>query len=149
MSSYPDVVTIMLGTNDAYESNWDEGQFYADYTELVRNYTLLASHPKVYLMSPPPVYENYYADKYFNVTAVNEWFPKQIPRIVKELNLAGYVNVFDVMGGRNHTHFEYFCNGQNCDSIHPNNAGLYRIATIVYNSLFGPTMNAKPPNNEW
>ena len=35
LDSKPDIVTIMIGTNDAYEDNWDERQFRVDFKEMV------------------------------------------------------------------------------------------------------------------
>lgn len=100
-------------------------------------------------MIPPPVYENSYNGKVFNTTAIDYFFPKYLPEIGQDIQAAGIVNVFQPLGGKNHTHFEYFCNGQNCDTIHPNNAGLYRIASLVYGVLFGPGMNNQPDSPKW
>ena len=58
MNSKPDIVTIMLGTNDAYEENWNEKQFRSDYLELANRFKQLSTNPKIYLMIPPPIYAN-------------------------------------------------------------------------------------------
>ncbi len=50
----------MLGTNDAYEIYWNEGDYKRDYKEMISNFIKLDSKPKVYLMIPPPVHANYY-----------------------------------------------------------------------------------------
>jgi lysophospholipase L1-like esterase len=58
LKSEPDVVIIMLGTNDTKPQNWKfESEFVADYTELVKSFQTLASKPKVYVCRPCPVPE--------------------------------------------------------------------------------------------
>jgi lysophospholipase L1-like esterase len=52
----PDVVIIMLGTNDTKPQNWaHKDEFVADYKELVETFKNLASKPRVYICRPPPV----------------------------------------------------------------------------------------------
>ena len=73
-----------------------------------------------------------------------------IPDIAKEIGATGVIDVYEKMGGIKHKQYYYFCNGQNCDSVHPNDAGYYRIASIVYGSLFGPGVDGnKPKSDKW
>lgn len=52
----PDVVVIMLGTNDAKPQNWaNSGAFSSDYHELIDHYRALGA--KVYIATPPTVFE--------------------------------------------------------------------------------------------
>jgi lysophospholipase L1-like esterase len=52
----PDVVIIMLGTNDTKPPNWKhEAEFVADYKELVNSFLALESKPRVYVCRPCPV----------------------------------------------------------------------------------------------
>jgi lysophospholipase L1-like esterase len=55
----PDVVSIMLGTNDTHPNNWPElsGAYYQDAVELVTTYQNLVNSPRVILMTVPPVKE--------------------------------------------------------------------------------------------
>lgn len=54
----PDVVIIMLGTNDTKPQNWKhEAEFVADYTELVKSFHALESKPRIYVCRPCPVPE--------------------------------------------------------------------------------------------
>jgi lysophospholipase L1-like esterase len=54
----PNVVIIMLGTNDSKPQNWQfESEFVADYTALVKSFQALASSPKIYICRPCPVIE--------------------------------------------------------------------------------------------
>jgi lysophospholipase L1-like esterase len=53
----PDIVLIMLGTNDTKVNNWITVEtFIADYRALVRFYQALPSQPKVYALTPPAAF---------------------------------------------------------------------------------------------
>ena len=53
----PDLVTIMLGTNDGKPYNWRYGtNFLTDYTDLIASYTNLSSHPRILICTPCPVF---------------------------------------------------------------------------------------------
>ena len=53
----PNVVIIMLGTNDTKPQNWaHHDEFYADYKELVETFKNLDSKPKIFLVRPTPVF---------------------------------------------------------------------------------------------
>ena len=58
----PDIVIIMLGTNDAWSGNWNvvQNDFERDYTELVNTYKSLDSRPILYLTK---VCEDYGTDR--------------------------------------------------------------------------------------
>jgi lysophospholipase L1-like esterase len=52
----PNIVVIMLGTNDTKSLNWPHhDEFYADYKALVQTFQNLASKPRVYICRPVPV----------------------------------------------------------------------------------------------
>ena len=52
----PDVVVIMLGTNDTKVQNWvHHDEFYADYKDLVEIFKNLPSKPRVFICRPCPV----------------------------------------------------------------------------------------------
>ena len=48
----PDIVLLMLGTNDTKVRNWDPEIFRRDYTRLVESYRELPSKPRVILIAP-------------------------------------------------------------------------------------------------
>ena len=53
----PDVVLLMLGTNDSKPPNWKGIEpFSADYRELIAHYQSLGSAPEVYPMTPPALF---------------------------------------------------------------------------------------------
>jgi lysophospholipase L1-like esterase len=55
LSSNPDVVVIMLGTNDTKPANWrhSANDYEADYRDLISDFQKLASKPRIYLCLPP------------------------------------------------------------------------------------------------
>lgn len=53
----PNVVIIMLGTNDTKPKNWaHHDEFYADYKELVETFKNLDSKPRIFVVRPTPVF---------------------------------------------------------------------------------------------
>lgn len=52
----PDVVIIMLGTNDTKPQNWiHKAEFESDYRDLIKSFQDLTPAPKVYICRPVPV----------------------------------------------------------------------------------------------
>ncbi len=52
----PDLVLLMLGTNDTKAVNWNAEAYARDLGELIENYRGLESRPQVFLLLPPPVF---------------------------------------------------------------------------------------------
>lgn len=51
----PDIVVIMLGTNDAKFKYWDEIKYVKDYARLCQS--LLRKNTELYIMIPTPMYD--------------------------------------------------------------------------------------------
>lgn len=55
----PNIVIIMLGTNDACDGvNETTASFITDYKTLIGAFEALPSKPKIYLVMPPPIYNS-------------------------------------------------------------------------------------------
>jgi lysophospholipase L1-like esterase len=55
----PNIVIIMLGTNDASDgANKDTASFVADYKTLIAPFQALPTKPSIYLVMPPPIYNS-------------------------------------------------------------------------------------------
>ena len=52
----PDIVLLMLGTNDTKSRNWDPEIFRRDYRRIVESYRTLPSAPRVILIAPIRVF---------------------------------------------------------------------------------------------
>lgn len=124
----PDLVIIMLGSNDAKPQNWRYGTNYiSDYLALIASYTSLTSHPSIYLCTPCP---GYGAGAYsINPGVIHT----NIVPAIHEISLdTGWplIDVHNIMAG----HPEWFP-----DLIHPNSAGATAMATGICASLVDPS----------
>jgi acetyl esterase/lipase/lysophospholipase L1-like esterase len=55
----PDIITLMLGTNDTKPINWAySSEFEADYIAMVDTFASISSHPKIILCLPTPIFSN-------------------------------------------------------------------------------------------
>ena len=125
LSFQPDVVVIMLGTNDTKPQNWQHReQFQSDYALLIHRYHSLPSHPRVWLAYPTPV------------TGENEYKIREAPvdtelgmiRAVARANNAGVIDIHSALM----PHADAFP-----DHVHPNADGAGYVASTVYQSLTG------------
>jgi acyl-CoA thioesterase I len=121
----PDVVIIMLGTNDTKPHNWrHKDEFVADYTELVNSFLALESKPRVYVCRPCPVPEP--GNFGINEAGVRE----QIP-LVDALAAKHKLGVIDM-----HAALE----GKPAmlpDRVHPNSDGAGEMAKAAFTVLTG------------
>jgi lysophospholipase L1-like esterase len=121
----PDIVVIMLGTNDARTDNFESiDNFVEDYTKIIKQIQSLGTKPKIFVVKPPPIFEN-------SLDLQPESFSEEIiPRIEQVANeqQLEIIDVYSVM----QNHPEYLLDG-----VHPNNKGSNVIATQVYNAIIG------------
>jgi len=120
MEARPDIVLIMLGTNDTISGYWNASNYEKELEEFVRGYQDLGSAPVVYLMIPPPIFdETRWAHN--NTVIVNELLP--IIEKVAEKTGVQTIDVFSAL----EDHEEFFPDG-----VHPNANGSKIIAETVY-----------------
>jgi acyl-CoA thioesterase I len=129
-ASRPDVVILMLGTNDTKPQNWSyQNEFADDYAEMVRQYQTLESTPRVFVCHPCVVSG---ANNYdINEANVQLEIPI-IDSVARSLG-AGVIDLHGATLG----HDDLFP-----DRVHPNNAGANLLARTVYEALKG-----KSPEN--
>jgi lysophospholipase L1-like esterase len=121
----PNIVVIMLGTNDTKSQNWKyKDEFTADYTDMVRQFADLPSKPKIYLCRPVPV------PKTGNYGINDAGVQEEIPMInaIATQTQATEVDVHAALSG----HDDLIP-----DNVHPNAAGAKLIAAAVYHALTG------------
>ncbi len=122
----PNLVLMMLGTNDSPGLNWRErgDRFRSSYLSLVRGFQALKSKPKVVVMLPPPMF---FPDA--------DWRPKnlayEIIPILEELARENDCQTYDAFSLFRHTP-EMFP-----DKLHPSNAGFQVMAQDIAEKLFG------------
>jgi lysophospholipase L1-like esterase len=121
----PDIVVIMLGTNDTKPQNWQfHEQFHEDYRDLVKTFRALPSKPRIYVCRPCPVPEpgNY------GISEAN--VRREIP-IIDQLAREEGLAVID-MHAALEPHPELLP-----DRVHPNTAGAAIMAQTVARAIAG------------
>ena len=125
----PDVVLIMMGTNDPTPYNGISTEaFQDDYRQLILSYQELPSRPDVILMTPASVFpENFNPAKPYKIRAgVAGEAAKAVRELAKELGLP-FIDIHEVTA----SHPEFFLQ----DGVHPNELGAKAIARTVYEAL--------------
>lgn len=121
----PNVVIIMLGTNDTKPQNWKyQDELTTDYRDLVKTFLALPSKPRVYACRPCPVPE----PGNFGINETN--VKLEIPMIDK-LAAQETLGVIDMHAALEATP-ELLP-----DRVHPNTAGAYAMAAAAYQALTG------------
>jgi lysophospholipase L1-like esterase len=121
----PNVVVIMLGTNDTKPQNWQfHDQFRDDYRDLVKIFRALPSKPRVFVCRPCPVPE----PGNFGINEAN--VRREIPIIDRVAREEG-ATVID-MHAALESHPEMLP-----DRVHPNTAGAAIMAQTVAGAIAG------------
>ncbi len=122
----PDILFVMLGTNDIKTENWTDGavNYEKDYIDLIESYKSLNPNLKIYLGIPPRIFkDNVYGERSTTVLE-NEGFPKMYA--VAEKVGAEIVDIFS----ETLPYEEYFP-----DFLHPDERGHKIIAELVYEKM--------------
>ncbi len=119
----PDIVIVMLGTNDANTYNLPIiDQFVDDYKRLINQIQELATEPIIFIVKPPPIF---YTGLDINNTNLQEAVIPRIEQVAKQLELP----TIDVYASLIN-YPEYFPDG-----VHPNNQGGKAIANKIYQTI--------------
>lgn len=121
-SKDPNVVLIMLGTNDVRYDTWSKATFESELTKFVSAYQALATKPNVYLLTPPLLIEN--VDENGTTLLEREAIPA-VRSVAKAMN----VDVIDIYGVTK-DHADLFPDG-----VHPNAEGYGIIAEKIYETV--------------
>ena len=121
----PDIVLIMLGTNDTKRRNWDPNIFRRDYSELVKSYIGLPSKPRVILIAPIRIHLPFkipvlglYPEN------MEEGVRPAIREIAAKLGLE-LVDLVDLFPDSTYM----------MDGVHPQAAGARMLADAIYNAV--------------
>ena len=122
----PDIVIIMLGTNDA-QINLKENNatLTSDYVKLISAFNELPSNPDIFVVLPPPIIDN----QFMNLDP--DYLTKIIiPSIQQAAEQTGLqtIDVYSAMLG----HSDYYLDG-----VHVNDDGAEIIATEVFKAIKG------------
>ena len=127
VNAAPDIVIIMLGTNDAKDWNWNAENYTSQYAELIRYFQSLPGEPRVYAVIPPPGFDAHEGVK--AADSIDREILAALGDCIREATQACGCPVIDLYGvfeGRG----ELFPDG-----IHPNAEGNRIIARQICESL--------------
>lgn len=125
LKSNPDVVFLMLGTNDAKTFNWDAEAYEKGLEKLVESYKKLSSKPVVFLMRSPYCYainENGEAEYSIQADVVTGELGDCVARVAEKTGVE-VVDMFEVTEGQDDLY---------TDGIHFNADGYTLIAETVH-----------------
>ena len=118
----PDVVVIMLGTNDSKEYNRShiKKEFEGDLKKMLKALKALPSQPRIYLCKPTPVYENGWT---ISESVITGEIVPILEKVARKEKLEGVIDLHAALEG----HPEMLLD----DGVHPNAAGVRKMAETV------------------
>jgi len=123
----PDIVVIMLGTNDSKPQHWNREAYARDYRDLVDEFAALPSQPKIILCRPVPAFSD--AFKINNSVIVGDIIP-----IVDEIALEKRLPVVDAYNALLGLAANF------PDGIHPDAGGCKVLAKAVAEVVKAPVV---------
>ena len=125
LASEPDVVIIMLGSNDSARASISEIErnFTPDYLALIDAFAQLPSQPEIFVCYPPPIFGGGYGN--------NNTIRDVIIPLIEQLPTYGTVEVIDLNAPLAEARHLF------PDNLHPNAEGARVIAEVVASVLLG------------
>lgn len=119
----PNIVVIMLGTNDDLKELEQYNEtFEDDYTKLISSFQQLQSNPQILIANSPPIFSN---SSDLNPSYLADTIIPQTADLADKMSLP-LIDVYNSFG--NHT--DYFADG-----VHPNSQGAELIASDVCDTI--------------
>lgn len=118
----PDIIVVMLGTNDSKTENWNATSFERDYQSMLDTLSTLNTNPKVFLCSPPPAYSSAWNISDSTIRA-------GVVPIVERLAKKNKLKIIDVYSGMTGISDLF------PDGIHPNAEGKQLMAQIIASAI--------------
>ena len=119
----PDIVLLMLGTNDTKPWNWNPGTFREDYLRLVESYLALPSHPRVVLVAPIRIF------KLIPVTILNpDVLEEGVRPAIRDIAAQKGLQLIDL--------YDLFDSPRFCrDGVHPQRDGARMLAEALHKAV--------------
>ena len=121
----PDIVLLMLGTNDTKKRNWDPEIFRRDYRRIVESYQELSSNPRIVLIAPIRIFllQGLHLLGLYPET-MEEGVRPAIREIAADMGLV-LIDLKDL-----------FTDSSYCmDGVHPQKTGARMLAETVYSGV--------------
>ena len=126
----PDVVTIMLGTNDSKPANWsNKGEFEADYKSMIDDLKKANRKVVIYCCVPPPAGGNKWS---INGTIIKDEVGPLVRKVAKDTGCY-VIDLQEPLTGKNVIP----------DGVHPNVDGHKLMAASIYQALTGKPIPAE------
>lgn len=128
LKSKPDIVVLMLGTNDTKTYNWNASDYEAGLKELVESYQQLDTKPTVYLMRSPYCYSldgSDVAEYDIQPAVVSDELGGIVEKVATETGVE-VIDLYQLTEGQDELY---------TDGIHFNAKGYELIADEVYSNL--------------
>ncbi len=125
LNQSPDIVILMLGTNDSKGINWDAVRFKDEYIQIICKYQEIAKHPEIYIMAPPRTFIAVNSEKDCNNDVIKNEVCKIVANVAQETG-ANLIDLYELT----ELHGEWMPDG-----IHPNAVGNRSIAKTIYEEL--------------
>jgi len=125
LASEPEVVIILLGTNDSKAANWVyKDDFITDFLALIDAFAQLPSQPKIFVCYPPPVFWSSWG--HIDIVIREEIIP-----LIDQLPTYRAVEVIDLYTPLKDSPHLF------PDGVHPNTEGAKLMAEIVAATILG------------
>jgi acyl-CoA thioesterase-1 len=123
---HPDIIVIMLGTNDANpDIAQNETSFETDYSQIITAFEQLEGRQLIWIAKSPPIFAD---NSSYNNTYLEKTVLPHIDNVANQTNLPT-IDLYNAFGNQS----DYFMDG-----VHPNNDGATLIASNVYNAITLP-----------
>lgn len=123
----PNIVIIMLGTNDANAIiTPNNGSFVSSYVKLVEEFQALSSQPKIWIVKPPPVFSNGTTP---SAELLNNYILPSIEQVALQTN-SPIIDVYSAVSNSS----QFFPDG-----VHPDPDGSQLIANEIYRAITAPS----------
>ncbi len=121
----PDIVLLMLGSNDASPYDWDPDAFRRDYEHIVAAYRELPSAPRIILIAPPRIHR-----------VLGETFMGLSPEILEE-GIRPTIRAIAAAAGLEFIDLvDLFPDARYCfDGVHPQASGAQMMAEAIIDSV--------------
>ena len=122
---HPDIVLLMLGTNDTKTRNWDPDVFRRDYRRIVESYQTLPSAPRIVLIAPIRIF-HVLGKPILGVHP--ETMEEGVRPAIREIAAGTGLELVDLR--------DLFVDSRYCrDGVHPQRAGARLLADAIYSGI--------------
>jgi lysophospholipase L1-like esterase len=125
LSWNPDIVLLMLGTNDTKKRNWDPEVFRRDYRRIVESYRALPSNPRIVLVAPIRIF----LIKGLHLLGLYpETMEEGVRPAIREIAADMGLELIDLQ--------DLFTDSTYCrDGVHPQKTGARMLADAIYSGI--------------